>query len=211
MQPIRMAAALKFEVFLASEKFNIALPPNLSNPALLELYADEIEKKVRTLVPAYGGYAVNRQRSSNLFRVWVRQGTYSGFSVNVRSISTSSAEVTIRGSSKAEARVFDFIAIPGLVCSFATFFVLWLGLLGQGFIFRGFRVAAFAAFLVFVASLALAFALKSVIMAIVHSFHQNEFNGDRLRTIVNNLKAVPVPTSVSVSAGSAGSEGPARL
>jgi hypothetical protein len=186
-------------VLLASDKFTIGLPHSASNVALLELYADEIEKKVRTLVPASGGYAVNRQRSSGLFRVWVRRGTYSGFSVHVRSISTSSAEVAIRSSSKAEAQVLDFIAIPGLILSFATFLVLWLGLLGQGFIFRGFRVAAFAAFLVLVAFLALAFALKSVIMVIVYSFHPNEFNSDRLRTIVNNLKAVPVPTSNSAS------------
>jgi hypothetical protein len=99
----------------------------------------------------------------------VRQGAFSSFSVNVKSISASSAEVRVRGSSQAEGWIMDFVAIPGLVCALATFLILWLGLLGRGvFIARGFRFAGVAAFLVLVAFLAVAFLLKSVSMSFTY-------------------------------------------
>ena len=180
-------------MFLACEKFKVTLPPGPSK-SLLELYSGDLEKRFRSLIPASPSCEIRRLNLVSSYAFWVRKGAFSGFAVNVKSISGSSAEVRIRASSKAAGWIVDFIAIPGLVCSLATFLVLWLGLLGRGiFIVRGFRFAGLAAFLVLVAFLVLAFLLKSVTMAVVHLFRKNEFDGRRLHTIVNNLKSVPFP------------------
>jgi hypothetical protein len=179
---------------MACEKFKIALPPSSSKSASLELYTGELEKRVRNLISASSRCELRRLKLASSHAFLVRQGAFSGFSVNVKPISASSAEIRVRASSKAAGLIVDFIAIPGLVCALATFFVLWLGLLDRGvFIVRGFRFAGLAAFLVLVAFLVVAFLLKSVIMSVVHLFRKNEFDGERLHTIVNNLKSVPFP------------------
>lgn len=110
---------------MACEKFKIALPPGSSKSASLEWYTGELEKRVRSLIPASSRCELRRLKLTSSHAFLVRQGAFSSFSVNVKSISASSAEIRVHDSSKAEGWIMDFVAIPGLVCALAAFLILY--------------------------------------------------------------------------------------
>ncbi|HTD23942.1 MAG TPA: hypothetical protein VK738_14890 [Terriglobales bacterium] len=186
--------------FFSRSRYEVAVPVGAPPAIFIPLYADELRKKLVSLLGP-SGYDIRVEKVRNdKYKVVVLRGALSGMEAVVEMKSSlgaqpSQAEIRVEASSKTERILMNMLAGLVVLLAIPTFLLLLLAL--------RLILALIATVIALIPLMIVCGALNAAVMSVLYKLYGNEFDSDRRVAIAEMLKQVPVPDPLAAFRGAA--------